>query len=54
MAYVSSHIGVILIACVIVAAAAVLWWWSMELAAKRKRERVQALKEAARKRDKKD
>ncbi|MCQ2567779.1 MAG: hypothetical protein MJ127_05200 [Mogibacterium sp.] len=47
MEYVATHLPAILLACVIVAAAAVLWWYSMELAAKRKRERVQALKHNA-------
>ena len=47
MDYVLSHLPSILLACVIVAASAVLWWYSMELSAKRKRERVQARKAAA-------
>lgn len=47
MEYVATHLPAILLACVIVAVAAVLWWYSMELAAKRKRERVQVLKRNA-------
>ena len=47
MDYFISHLPVIFVAAVIVAVSAVLYWYSLERAARAKRQRAEALKQAA-------